>query len=205
MHDIISDIIDWDQANKAYTAGEGQSGERYILRLGAAGQMAEIEARWQHLPEGFHGERKRIKTHIQAVAEDSASMSSEELCWLAIAAASAWIPSPAQARGTQGQSLAARVMCCAAIIGTLVLGHSPQPVKIVKSTTTQVEVYYEDVPVGYWSTTKFSGALPARRVHELTTRVERLQAAVKFAREEANSMAVTDQRVGDAFFGYLLG
>jgi hypothetical protein len=25
MHDIISDIIDWDQANKAYLAGEGQS------------------------------------------------------------------------------------------------------------------------------------------------------------------------------------
>jgi hypothetical protein len=25
----------------------------------------------------------------------------------------------------------------------------------------------------YWSTTKFSGALPARRVHELAERVER--------------------------------
>jgi hypothetical protein len=69
----------------------------------------------------------------------------------------------------------------------------------------QVEVYYEDIPVGYWSTTKFSGALPARRVNELTERVEKLQAAVKFAREEANSAEVTDQRVGDAVFGYLLG
>ena len=36
MHDIISDIIDWDQANKAYLAGGGQSGERYIQRLEAA-------------------------------------------------------------------------------------------------------------------------------------------------------------------------
>ena len=36
MHDIISDIIDWDQANKAYLAGEGQSGARYIQRLEAA-------------------------------------------------------------------------------------------------------------------------------------------------------------------------
>ena len=53
MHDIISDIIDWDQANKAYLAGEGQSGERYIQRLEAADRMAEIEARWQHLPGGF--------------------------------------------------------------------------------------------------------------------------------------------------------
>ena len=31
--------------------------------------MAEIEARWRHLPDGFHGERKLIKTHVQAVAE----------------------------------------------------------------------------------------------------------------------------------------
>jgi len=67
----------------------------------------------------------------------------------------------------------------------------------------QVEVYYEDIPVGYWSTTKFSGALPAKRVHELADRVEKLQAAVKFAREEANSAETTDQRVGDAVFGYL--
>ena len=67
----------------------------------------------------------------------------------------------------------------------------------------QVEVYYEDIPVGYWSTTKFSGSLPARRVHELIARVEKLQAAVKFAREEANGAEVTDQRVGDAVFGYL--
>ncbi len=97
MHDIISDIIDWDQANKAYMAGEGQTSERYNQRLEAAGRMAEIEARWQRLPGGFRGERKRIKTHIQAVADTAPMMSSEELCWLAITAASAWIPNPGQA------------------------------------------------------------------------------------------------------------
>lgn len=69
----------------------------------------------------------------------------------------------------------------------------------------QVEVYYEDVPIGYWTTVKFSGALPARRVNELVERVEKLQQAVKFAREEANGAEVTDQRVGDAVFGYLFG
>ncbi|GAA4080149.1 hypothetical protein GCM10022284_15220 [Streptomyces hundungensis] len=69
----------------------------------------------------------------------------------------------------------------------------------------QVEVYYEDVPVGYGTTVKFSGALPARRVNELVSRVEKLQQAVKFAREEANGIDVTDQRVGDAVFGYLFG
>ena len=67
----------------------------------------------------------------------------------------------------------------------------------------QVEVYYEDVVVGYWTTVKFSGALPAKRVNELTDRVERLQRAVKFAREEANGVKVTDQRAGDAVFRYL--
>jgi hypothetical protein len=69
----------------------------------------------------------------------------------------------------------------------------------------QVEVYYEDIPVGYWSTVKFSGALPAQRVNELLDRVEKLQHAVKFAREEANNMEITDQRVGEVVFGYLFG
>lgn len=68
----------------------------------------------------------------------------------------------------------------------------------------QVEVYYEDVTVGYWRTVKYSGALPARRVAELTERVEKLQRAVKFAREEANGHEVTQLRVGEALFGYLL-
>jgi hypothetical protein len=69
----------------------------------------------------------------------------------------------------------------------------------------QVEVYYEDVTIGYWTTVKFSGALPARRVNELLDRVEKVQQAVKFAREEANGTEVEDRRVGDAVFGYLFG
>jgi hypothetical protein len=68
----------------------------------------------------------------------------------------------------------------------------------------QVEVYFEDVTVGTWTTTKFSGALPATRVHELEARVEKLAHAVKFAREEANGFEVSDRRVGEAVFGYLL-
>ncbi|MEV4555916.1 hypothetical protein AB0K51_02830 [Kitasatospora sp. NPDC049285] len=69
----------------------------------------------------------------------------------------------------------------------------------------QVEVYYEDVAIGYWTTVKFSGALPARRVNELLERVEKLQQAVQYAREEANGAEVDDRRVGDAVFGYLFG
>ncbi|MET0415581.1 MAG: hypothetical protein ABW022_06130, partial [Actinoplanes sp.] len=69
----------------------------------------------------------------------------------------------------------------------------------------QVEVYYEDVTVGYWTTVKFSGALPAKRVNEILDRVLALQTAVKFAREEANNTEAVDQKVGAAVFGYLFG
>ncbi|MEO5875246.1 MAG: hypothetical protein ABIQ26_09650 [Streptosporangiaceae bacterium] len=69
----------------------------------------------------------------------------------------------------------------------------------------QVESYQEDVIAGFWSTVKFSGSMQAQRVNELLARVEKLQGAVKFAREEANGVEVQDQRVGDAVFGYLFG
>jgi len=67
----------------------------------------------------------------------------------------------------------------------------------------QVEVYYEDITVGHWTTVKFSGALPAKRVSELLERVEKLQHAVKFAREEANNAEAVDRKIGDKVFGYL--
>lgn len=68
----------------------------------------------------------------------------------------------------------------------------------------QVEVYFEDVVVGDWTTRKFSGALPKRRVDELLARIESLQAAVKYAREEANTAVVDDVRVGRKVFAYIL-
>ncbi len=68
----------------------------------------------------------------------------------------------------------------------------------------QVEMYYEDVQVGTWSTVRFSGAMPASRQRELLARVSALQDAVKIAREEANGLEVTDQHVGGALFDYLL-
>jgi hypothetical protein len=67
----------------------------------------------------------------------------------------------------------------------------------------QVEVYHEDIVVGHWKTVKFSGALPAKRINELVDRVERLQQAVKFAREEANNADVEEQKVGRALLSYL--
>jgi len=69
----------------------------------------------------------------------------------------------------------------------------------------QVDVYYEDITVGYWRTVKFSGALPARRVNEMLARVERLQEAVKFAREEANNHEAEEQKVAEPIFSYIFG
>ncbi|MFD9204657.1 hypothetical protein ACFVZM_00040 [Streptomyces sioyaensis] len=39
----------------------------------------------------------------------------------------------------------------------------------------RVDVYYDDVPVGYRTPVKFYGALPAWRVNELPDRVEKLR------------------------------
>lgn len=67
----------------------------------------------------------------------------------------------------------------------------------------QVEVYYEDAPVGHWETVKFSGALPATRVKELSDRVAKLQEAVKVAREEANAAEVTNHQIGEVVLSWL--
>ncbi|GAA1743092.1 hypothetical protein [Luedemannella helvata] len=69
----------------------------------------------------------------------------------------------------------------------------------------QVEVYYEDMAIGYWTTVKFSGALPAKRISELLERVEKLQQAVKFAREEANGVEAVDRKAGEAVLSYIFG
>lgn len=69
----------------------------------------------------------------------------------------------------------------------------------------QVEMYYEDVSVGTWDTVKFSGAIPAGRRNQLVERVLALQDAVKFAREQANGVEITNREVGELVFSYLLG
>jgi hypothetical protein len=67
----------------------------------------------------------------------------------------------------------------------------------------QVEVYTEDVPVGTWTKTEFSGAIPADDKAELVKRVSALADAVKMAREQANTQEVTDRKVGTDILDYL--
>lgn len=72
-----------------------------------------------------------------------------------------------------------------------------------KEHPAQVEVFTEDVIVGTWSTTKFSGAIPADEKRAMTDRVRKLQEAVKFAREEANGIEVADLRTGRPVLEYI--
>lgn len=70
----------------------------------------------------------------------------------------------------------------------------------------QVDVYPEDVVVGYWSKTDFSGAMSARDRQVLLDRVVKVQDAVKVAREEANARDATDRSgVTETVFNYLQG
>jgi len=74
-----------------------------------------------------------------------------------------------------------------------------------KEHPAQVETYTEDVVVGYWTTVKFSGAIPAREKNELLERVRKLQEAVKCAREEANAYEVESQKLGAPVLQFLFG
>lgn len=72
-----------------------------------------------------------------------------------------------------------------------------------KEHPAQVEVWMEDVIVGTWDTTNFSGAIPESRKHELQERARKLLDAVKMAREEANSLEVETVKTGKAVFDFL--
>lgn len=67
----------------------------------------------------------------------------------------------------------------------------------------QVEVFFEDIIVGTWTKTDFSGATSSTAKAELLARVEKLQTAVKFAREEANNAEIQDAKAGAKVFEYL--
>lgn len=69
----------------------------------------------------------------------------------------------------------------------------------------QVKEITEDILAGYWTTLNFSGAAPADKAKLLLERVETLQKAVKFAREEANSMEVHPKKVAEKLFNYIFG
>lgn len=63
------------------------------------------------------------------------------------------------------------------------------PAQVAKDESDQV--------VGYWSTTRVSGAIPGKQQRALLARVAELAAAVKIARETANMTDVVDYRTSE--------
>ncbi|OUL17615.1 hypothetical protein BV378_38280 [Nostoc sp. RF31YmG] len=74
-----------------------------------------------------------------------------------------------------------------------------------KEHPAQVKEASEQVPEGIWTTIKLSGALSQSRVNQLKERLDTLERAIIFAREQANSIEVEKKNVSDAIFGYLFG
>lgn len=72
-----------------------------------------------------------------------------------------------------------------------------------KEHPAQVEMYHEDVVVGYWETIKYSGAIPEADKSVYLSRIHKLQDAVKAAREEANGINTEDRKIAEPVFRYL--
>jgi hypothetical protein len=67
----------------------------------------------------------------------------------------------------------------------------------------QTQLITEDVVIGHWTTTHYSGAIPKARKRALLERIGELQDAVKFAREQANSMEADQQKIGKKLLSYI--
>lgn len=84
----------------------------------------------------------------------------------------------------------------------------PQVQVLYEATTAhpaQVRPYETDIIEGYWTAIKFSGQLPARDIQAMRARAVEVLEAVRYAREHANAIMVTDREAGDAILGYVLG
>jgi hypothetical protein len=59
--------------------------------------------------------------------------------------------------------------------------------------------------IGNWAQIKMSGELPASVVQAVRARAMKLLEAVRYARESANTMDVTDRQAGAIVLGYVFG
>jgi len=69
----------------------------------------------------------------------------------------------------------------------------------------QTQLITEDVTAGYWTTTKFATAMPPSQKRQIIERIDKLQEAVKSAREQANDVAVTDAKIAAPILSYVFG
>lgn len=69
----------------------------------------------------------------------------------------------------------------------------------------EIKQWDSDEIEGYWTTIRFSGQLPQSAVQEMRARAVTVLEAVRYAREQANELAVTDREAGAAILGHILG
>ena len=74
-----------------------------------------------------------------------------------------------------------------------------------KEHPAQVDTYTEDVPVGTWKNTKLSGAIEQKEKEEMLERARKLLAAIKQAREAANSMTAISFEPAKPLLDYVFG
>lgn len=67
----------------------------------------------------------------------------------------------------------------------------------------QVEVYTEDIVIGTWATTKFSGCIAKQDKEKMLEKIRALDKAIKVAREEANSIEVTQEDFGTKLLDFV--
>ncbi len=69
----------------------------------------------------------------------------------------------------------------------------------------QIQWYQADEPEGNWKTIKFSSAVPVKEISEILDKIEKVQRAVKLAREDANRISIEPISSGDVVLSYILG
>lgn len=80
------------------------------------------------------------------------------------------------------------------------------PLVLYHATTehaAQTQVIEEEVIVGVWKKTKFSGAIPGPEKKKLLSKIQELGEAVKFAREHANSTEAISKKVGKKVLSHI--
>lgn len=73
-----------------------------------------------------------------------------------------------------------------------------------KEHPAQTDLINIDKTIGHWTTIHLSGALPEKERDAIIERIEKLQDAVKIAREQANNVEITQQTdFGKSVLGYI--
>lgn len=83
-----------------------------------------------------------------------------------------------------------------------------KPIVLYQATDhhpAQTQLVVEDVLVGNWTKVNQSGAIPGHQKTQMLERIEKLQKAVKYAREEANQAEAPQQAISEDVFSYLFG